>query len=65
MLFESYQIIFKESFKNNIEEQVVGRISSDEGHRLWLQGPLNLFTRERKANQVAAILLRILEFLSG
>ena len=28
------------------------------------RGPFNLLTRERRANYVAAILLRILEFLS-
>ena len=43
---------------------MVSCISSDGGHRFWLQGSFNLLTRERKANYVAAILLRILEFLS-
>ena len=60
----SYQMIFEGCFENNAEEQMVSRISSDEGHRLWLQGPFNLLTRERRANYVAAIFLRILEFLS-
>ena len=60
----SYQMIFEGCFENNAEEQIVSRISGDGGHRLWLQGPFNLLTRERRANYVAAILLRILEFLS-
>ena len=64
MLSGSYQMIFEECFENNAEEQMVSRIFGDGGHRLWLQGPFNLLTRERKANYVAAILLRILEFLS-
>ena len=60
----SYQMIFEGCFENNAEEQMVSHISGDGGHRLWLQGPFNLLTREQKANYVAAILLRILEFLS-
>ena len=60
----SYQMVFEGCFENNAEEQMVSRISGDGGHRLWLQGPFNLLTRERRANYVAAIFLRILEFLS-
>ena len=60
----SYQMIFEGCFENNVEEQMVSRISGDGGHRLWLQRPFNLLTRERRANYVAAILLCILEFLS-
>ena len=60
----SYQMVFEGCFENNAEEQMLSRISSIRGHRLWLQGPFNLLTRERRANYVAAILLRILEFLS-
>ena len=60
----SYQMIFEGCFKNNVEEQMVSHISGDGGHRLWLQGPFNLLTRKRRANYIAAILLRILEFLS-
>ena len=60
----SYQMVFEGCFENNAEEQMVSRISGDGGHRLWLQGPFNLLTRERRTNYVAAILLRILEFLS-
>ena len=60
----SYQMIFEGCFENNAEEQMVSRISGDGGHRLWLQGPFNLLTKERRANYVATILLCILEFLS-
>ena len=63
-LSESYQMIFERCFENNAEEQMVSRISDDGGHRFWLQGPFNFFTRERRANYVAAILLHILEFLN-
>ena len=63
-LSRSYQMVFEGCFENNAEEQMVSCISGDGGHRLWLQGPFNLLTRERRANYVAAILLRILEFLS-
>ena len=63
-LSESYQMIFEECFENNAGEKMVSRISDDGGHRLWLQGPFNLLTKERRANYIAAILLRILEFLS-
>ena len=57
-------MVFEGCFKNNAEEQMVSRISGDEGHQLWLQGPFNLLTKKRRANYVAAILLYILEFLS-
>ena len=63
-LYGSYQMIFEGCFENNAEEQMVSCISGDGGHRLWLQRPFNLLTRERRANYVAAIFLRILEFLS-
>ena len=63
MLSESYQMVFEGYFENNAEEQMVSCISGNGGHRLWLQGPFNLLTRERKANYVAAILLCILKFL--
>ena len=63
-LSESYQMIFEGCFENNAEEQMMSRISGDGGHRFWLQGPFNLLTRERKANYIATILLRILKFLS-
>ena len=57
-------MVFEKCFGNNVEEQMVNRIFDDEGHRLWLQGPSNLLTTERKANYVAAIFLYILKFLS-
>ena len=60
----SYQMVFEGCFENNNEEQRVTRISSEVGHRFWLQGPLNILTRERRANYIAAVVLRILEFLS-
>ena len=60
----SYQMVFEGCLENNAKEQMVSLISGNGGHRLWLQGPFNLLTRERRANYVAAILLRILEFLS-
>ena len=64
MLSESYQMVFEGCFENNAREQMVSRIFGDGDHRLWLQGPFNLLTRERRANYVATILLHILEFLS-
>ena len=63
-LSRRYQIAFERCFENNTEEQIVSRIFGDGGHRLWLQGQFNLLIRKRRANYVAAILLRILEFLS-
>ena len=57
-------MIFERCFENNAKEQTVNRISGNGGHRLWLQGPLNLLTRVQKANNIATILLHILEFLS-
>lgn len=60
----SYQMVFEGCFENNNEEQRVSRISSEVGHRFWLQGQLNLLTRERRASFIAAVILRILEFLS-
>ena len=60
----NYQMIFQGCFENNADEQMVSRISGDGGHHLWLQGPFNLLTREQRTTYVAALLLRILEFLS-
>ena len=57
-------MVFEGCFENNAREQMVSRISNDGGHRLWLQGPFNFLTKEQRANYVAAIFLRILEFLS-
>ena len=64
MLSGSYQMVFERCFENNAGEQMVSRISGDGSHRLWLQRLFNLLTRERKANYVATILLRILDFLN-
>ena len=63
-LSRSYQMVFEGCFENNTRKEMVSRIFGDGGHRLWLQGPFNLLTRERRANYVVTILLRILEFLS-
>ena len=60
----SYQMVFEGCFENNAGKQMVSRIFGYGVHCLWLQGPFNLLTRERRANYVAAILLHILEFLS-
>ena len=46
MLFGSYQMVFEGCFENNVEEQMVSRISGNGGHRLWLQGPSNFLTKE-------------------
>lgn len=64
MLSGNYQMVFEGCFENNNEGQMVSRISSEVGHRFWLQGQLNLLTRERRASFIAAVILRILEFLS-
>ncbi|KAG0579497.1 hypothetical protein KC19_4G103300 [Ceratodon purpureus] len=60
----NYQMVFEGCFENNNEGQMVSRISSEVGHCFWLQGQLNLLTRERRASFIAAVILRILEFLS-
>ena len=57
-------MVFEGCFENNVGEQMVSRIFGDGGHHLWLKGPFNLLTRERRANYVSTILLCILEFLS-
>ena len=64
MLFESYQMVFEKCFKNNIEEQMISRISGDEWHCLWLQGSFNLLIRKQRANYIAVIFLCILKFFS-
>ena len=57
-------MVFEGCFENNAEGQMVSCISSDGDHHLWFQRPLNLLIREQRTNYVAAILLRVLEFLS-
>lgn len=59
----SYQMVFEGCFENTTEGSMVTRVSSEVGHRLWLQGSLNHLSRERRSNYIASILLRILEFL--
>ena len=61
---KSYQMEFEGCFENNAEKQMMSRIFGNGGHRIWLQGPLNFLTRERRANYIAVILLCILKFLS-
>ena len=39
-------MVFEGCFKNNAEEQMMSHISGDGDHHLWLQGPLNLLTKE-------------------
>ena len=34
----SYQMVFEGCFENNVEDQMVSRISGDKGYYLWLQG---------------------------
>ena len=60
----SYEMVIEGCLENTSGGSTVTRISSEVGHRLWLQGPLNHLSRERRSNYIAAILLRILEFLS-
>ena len=50
-------MVFEWCFENNVEEQMVSRIYGDGGHRLWLQRPLNLLTREQRTNYIVVILL--------
>ena len=57
-------MVYERCFENNAEKQMMSRIFGDESHRLSLQGPLNLLTREQRTNYINTILLRILEFLS-
>ena len=64
ILFRKYQMMFEGCFENNTEEQMVSHIYDDDGYHFWLQGPLNLLTKEQRADYIATILLRILKFLS-
>lgn len=59
----SYQMVFEGCFENTTEGSTVTRVSSEVGHRLWLQGSLNHLSRERRSSYIASLLLRILEFL--
>jgi hypothetical protein len=63
MLVENHQVVFEGYFENTNVGHMVTRLSDDIGHRLWLQGPLNHLGGERRANYIAEVLRRILEFL--
>jgi hypothetical protein len=63
MLIEDYQVVFEGYFENTNTGHMVTRFSDDIGHHLWLQGPLNHLGGERRANYIAEVLRRILEFL--
>jgi hypothetical protein len=63
MFVEGHQVVFEECFENTNAGHMVTRLFDDIGHRLWLQGPLNHLGGERRANYIADVLRRILEFL--
>jgi hypothetical protein len=63
MLVGSHQVVFEGCFENTNAGHMVTRLSDDIGHRLWLQGPLNHLGGERRANYIAEVLRRILQFL--
>jgi hypothetical protein len=63
MLVEGHQVVFEGCFENTNVGHMVTCLSDDIGHCLWLQGPLNHLGGERKANYIADVLRRILEFL--
>jgi hypothetical protein len=56
-------IVFEGCIENTNAGHMMIRLSDDIGHRLWLQGPLNHLGGERRANYIADVLRRILEFL--
>ena len=58
-----HQVVFEGCFENTNEGQMVSRFSNEIGHRLWLHGPLNHLSRERRASYIASVLRRIMEFL--
>jgi hypothetical protein len=63
ILVEGHQVVFEGCFENTNASHMVTRLSDDIGHRLWLQGPLNHLGGERRANYIADVFRRILEFL--
>ena len=63
MLIGGHQVVFEGCFENTNEGQMVSRFSNEIGHRLWLHGPLNHLSRERRASYIASVLRRIMEFL--
>jgi hypothetical protein len=63
ILVEGHQVEFEECFENTNSSHMVTRLSDGIGHRLWFQGLLNHLGGERRANYIAEVLHRILEFL--
>jgi hypothetical protein len=63
MLVKGHQVVFERCFENTNASHMVTRLSDDIGHRLWFQGPLNHLGGKRRANYIADVLRRILEFL--
>jgi hypothetical protein len=63
MLVEGHQVVFEGCFENTNVGHMVTRLSDDIGYRLWLQGPLNHLGGEQRANYIADVFRRILEFL--
>jgi hypothetical protein len=63
MLVEGHQVVFEGCFENTNAGYMVTRLSDDIGRRLWLQGPLDHLSGEQRANYIADVLRRILEFL--
>jgi hypothetical protein len=63
ILVQGHQVMFEGCFENTNVGHMVIRLSDDIGHRLWLQGPLNHLGGEQRANYIAEVLRRILEFL--
>jgi hypothetical protein len=55
--------VFEGCFENTNVGYMVTRLFNDVGHCLWLQGPLNYLGSEWRANYIAEVLRRILEFL--
>jgi hypothetical protein len=64
ILVEGHQMIFEGCFENTNASHMVTRLSDGIGHRLWLQGLLNHLGGEQRANYIAEVLHRILEFLN-
>jgi hypothetical protein len=63
MLVGDHQVVLEGCFENTNAGHMVTRLFDDVGHRLWLQGPLNHLGGKRRANYIAEVLRRILEFL--
>jgi hypothetical protein len=63
MLVEGHQVVFEGCFENTNVGHMVTRLSYDIDHCLWLQGPLNHLSGERRVNYIVDVLRRILEFL--